>query len=411
MLDVACHSCSHRFQRTAAQVLSEGVCPRCASTDIDLADNVPVTASSEIQAQGTCQRCHEHKALAGAGALCQDCLDALDRGEPLRLESAKLAIGPNPFCESGLHSECSGFMCGCPCHAYTVSPAVEAKLAELGEPERGLCPRCNTAQLSAATGRCSQCGYEVMSEHEANAVDWLTELRRLQSEEGLSFDDALARVNAMPQHQSALTEPTDPEVPGSKKCPACGENQYDGKSCSKCGYTPDDGVYASKVAGHGDPGFCQVCGQAIRPGANKGSFVHYDSALELAHQAEPNPATLEWYQENAAEYLASRRVVAYDTHCPYCGQEGCSPNCPGPSSTGICPECGGGMSDGKCNDPQGCGYGWEGDRGLTSDGEPRYAAKVSEITEAVLGSNPGMPRKTASAIAEETIRRYPKVLG
>lgn len=348
MLDVACHSCSHRFQRTAAQVLSEGTCPRCASTDIDLADNVPVTASSEIQSQGTCQRCHEHKVLAGAGALCQDCLDAIDRGEPLRPESAKLAIGPNPFCESGLHSECSGFMCGCPCHAYTVSPAVEAKLA---------------------------------------------------------------RVNAMPQHQSALTEPTDPEVPGSKKCPACGENQYDGKSCSKCGYTPDDGVYASKVAGHGDPGFCQVCGQAIRPGANKGSFVHYDSALELAHQAEPNPATLEWYQENAAEYLASRRVVAYDTHCPYCGQEGCSPNCPGPSSTGTCPSCGGGMSDGKCNDPQGCGYGWDGDRGLTSDGEPRFAAKVHEITEAVLGSNPGMPRRTASAIAEETIRRYPKVLG
>jgi predicted Zn-ribbon and HTH transcriptional regulator len=43
-INIVCHGCSHRFQRTAAQVLSEGRCPRCASTDID-ADDMPRTAA------------------------------------------------------------------------------------------------------------------------------------------------------------------------------------------------------------------------------------------------------------------------------------------------------------------------------------------------------------------------------
>lgn len=71
------------------------------------------------------------------------------------------------------------------------------------------------------------------------------------------------------------------------------------------------------------------------------------------------------------------RKTAYETHCPYCGQEGCSPNCPGPGSSGNCPDCGSNLDrNGKCSDPQGCGYGWDNnDRGLTFDGEPRFSAR------------------------------------
>lgn len=36
-----------------------------------------------IEGRGTCGRCHETKTLAGSGAICRDCLDAINRGEPM----------------------------------------------------------------------------------------------------------------------------------------------------------------------------------------------------------------------------------------------------------------------------------------------------------------------------------------
>jgi hypothetical protein len=83
--------------------------------------------------------------------------------------------------------------------------------------------------------------------------------------------------------------------------------------------------YGSKVAGHRDPGFCDVCGQAIRPAPTKGYFTHYDSFLELAHQAVPNAPTVAWYAENAPEYLtvgASRRRTAADESNAWPPKEG-----------------------------------------------------------------------------------------
>lgn len=323
-IHIRCHSCSHRFQRTAAQVLTDGTCSKCGSTDIDLDDS--------MQSQSA-----------------------------------------------------------------------------IGEPERGLCPRCNTAQLSVATGRCSQCGYEVMSEHEVKAVDWLLEIRRLQNEDGLSFDEAKARLG---RRIAALTEPNDTD--GSKKCPGCNTGNYDDSSCSNCGYTPED---ATKESSRRTAVLYDVM--------TRGSFVRVgDGPYATMAEAEAEAARLNALH-STNEYSAgvvgtdrwgntAARHIAWNslpTHCDYCGQEGCSPNCPGPSSRGICPDCGGGTSEGKCNDPQGCGYGWgSSDRGLTSDGEPRYAAKLNEITESVLGSNPGMARTAARSIALETIRRYPKVV-
>ena len=51
--------------------------------------------ASAIEATGTCARCHERKKLIGAGAICQDCLDAVNRGEPMHEDedgyTAKLA--------------------------------------------------------------------------------------------------------------------------------------------------------------------------------------------------------------------------------------------------------------------------------------------------------------------------------
>ena len=280
MIAIVCCSCSHRFQRTASQVLSNGICPRCSSQDIDLDVDSYISAT----AKGTIR-------IDWRGGVKSYWIENSD-GEGSYVDEATA----RRYMNSDFYGD------------YRVIDLT--KSAELGEPERGLCPRCNTANLSAATGRCSQCGYEVMNEHEVKAVDWLFELRRLQSEEGLSFDDALARVNAMPEHRASrvavrvrvtencqgldsealfwkgeefeamsgprpngdwgdvevktrgeyevipagkfevigsLQQPTDSGVPGSGSCPGCGQGQYDGSSCSNCGYTPDDGVYASKV--------------------------------------------------------------------------------------------------------------------------------------------------------------------
>lgn len=38
LLPIQCHGCSHRFQRTAAAVLADDRCPRCASVDLDVDD-------------------------------------------------------------------------------------------------------------------------------------------------------------------------------------------------------------------------------------------------------------------------------------------------------------------------------------------------------------------------------------
>jgi hypothetical protein len=47
--------------------------------------------TATIEARGVCARCHEQKILAGAGALCQDCLDEIEQGEPLgRMEGTKV---------------------------------------------------------------------------------------------------------------------------------------------------------------------------------------------------------------------------------------------------------------------------------------------------------------------------------
>lgn len=86
--------------------------------------------------------------------------------------------------------------------------------------------------------------------------------------------------------------------------------------------------------------------------------------------AEAQVAAEAFAQEFRGHTLSSRKTASGE--CPYCGLWGCSPTCPGPTTWGVCPKCGAGTSDGRCDDPQGCGWGWEGsDRGLTFDGEPR----------------------------------------
>lgn len=99
--------------------------------------------------------------------------------------------------------------------------------------------------------------------------------------------------------------------------------------------------------------------------------------IHAAREAEAAAERQRIAARRQAEAEAARKValnaqfakVAYGS-CPYCGQPGCSPNCPGPQSTTVCPECGAGASvhNGRvrCNDPDGCGYGWDG-KGLFDD--------------------------------------------
>ena len=246
---------------------------------------------------------------------------------------------------------------------------------------------------------------------------------------------------------------------------------------------------SSKTAGHRDPGFCEVCGQAILPGPNPGSFVHYDTALELAHQATPNEATKAWYAENAPQYLASRRmasmpeavvvdqrdgqVIAFtaqgEPHTLASAKEMADaknsnlkepgayvvrrlvegahrtaditsdgfwqPGDPTPdpdsnyteeefSEFGLGPN----HPDSPYNlDPEHTtkAIDWlmelrrlQGEEGKSFDealaivnARPEHQAKRNEIAKTILAHNPKMSHRTALRVAEETIRRFPKVVG
>lgn len=52
MLPIYCHGCSNRFRRTAASLFSEGVCPRCASTDIDVDETGLATQAAVTSRDG-----------------------------------------------------------------------------------------------------------------------------------------------------------------------------------------------------------------------------------------------------------------------------------------------------------------------------------------------------------------------
>lgn len=205
---------------------------------------------------------------------------------------------------------------------------------------------------------------------------------------------------------------TAAQVLADDRCPHCSSRDID----------LDESETHTRTAGHGEAGSCEICGQAIRPGPVKGTFVHYDSMMELAHSAEANAATLSWYGENAPEYLTAALTEPNDA--------------PG---TQTCPGCGTANYDGStCSN---CGYTpedytkdsslrgraksatrktaqWFDDRatkqwyqqGTASQGPIfTYAAKVNAIAADVLASNPGMESKTAQAIAQETMRRYPVI--
>lgn len=96
--------CGHRFESTASAILTDGRCPRCASSDIDVDEAGLEATASDIEAHGECQRCHKRKVLSGGGVICQDCADAIEKGEPLgRMEGAVVkdpaAIAMDPASE------------------------------------------------------------------------------------------------------------------------------------------------------------------------------------------------------------------------------------------------------------------------------------------------------------------------
>lgn len=106
---------------------------------------------------------------------------------------------------------------------------------------------------------------------------------------------------------------TAAQVLADDRCPHCSSRDID----------LDESETHTRTAGHGEAGSCEICGQAIRPGPVKGTFVHYDSMMELAHSAEANAATLSWYGENAPEYLTAALTEPNDAPgtqtCPGCG--------------------------------------------------------------------------------------------
>ena len=95
----------------------------------------------------------------------------------------------------------------------------------------------------------------------------------------------------------------------------------------------------------------------------------HQARMEAQRQLQARERVRREVEQRAAARVAAINEgfekLAYSDRCPYCGKEGCSPDCPGPSGgSTVCPECGGGakVHNGKvqCNDPDGCGYGWDG---------------------------------------------------
>lgn len=357
-LSIRCHGCSHRFQRTAAQVLADDRCPHCSSRDIDLDES-----SSSVRTAG--------------------------HGEAGSCEVCGSAIRPGPSKGSFVHYDSMMEMAHpAQPNAATLSwygenaPEYLSSTAELGEPERGLCPRCNTAGLSVATGTCTQCGYVVMDEHEMEAVDWLLELRRLQNEDGLSFDEAKARLGS---RTAANTEPND--TPGSQTCPGCGTANYDGSTCSNCGYTPEDYTKDSsrKTAQWFDDRATKQWYQPYIQGISDSGSGPYQAvqAIGAPGYAVVNLDTNEivssgnsWYDRASGAEEDAQRWNANPALAPDTSG--------GNDYTGLTP---------------------------TASTAPifTYAAKVNAIASDVLASNPGMGQGTARAIAMETMRRYPVV--
>lgn len=101
----------------------------------------------------------------------------------------------------------------------------------------------------------------------------------------------------------------------------------------------------------------------------------HQARMEAQRQLQARERVRREVEQRAAARVAAINEgfekLAYSDRCPYCGKEGCSPDCPGPSGgSTVCPECGGGakVHNGKvqCNDPDGCGYGWDG-KGYNDD--------------------------------------------
>jgi ribosomal protein L37E len=80
------------------------------------------------------------------------------------------------------------------------NPIVSSKTSELGEPAREQCPRCGSAQMSASTGYCPQCGYRKTSMKESSMNDVQREGEILES---------LAHAGTIPEQAVLVAELND----------------------------------------------------------------------------------------------------------------------------------------------------------------------------------------------------------
>lgn len=102
---------------------------------VHILDNASgMTATGSITARSECARCHERKTLPGIAPLCQECLDAIDSGEPMydderRTASRRLAYGE-----------------------VTAPMAIDTLRVRD-------CPVCGEDETQDSDGRCRVCGY------------------------------------------------------------------------------------------------------------------------------------------------------------------------------------------------------------------------------------------------------------
>lgn len=361
-IKIICHSCQHRFGRTAAQVLSEDRCPKCASNDIDVDDTTfepdyPSCLPDLSGQRGTVlfgPYISPVEVMFGGGAKTDGVYDVEWDGMAHRVAAGQVVTEAEFQSAWHIYDDKGRIVAG--------GPSISKQRAE--EISREGLPGMDYGPLTVKQG----------------------------SKTAQFFDDRGSK-----KWFFRFPEGIQDSGGGPYEAVKSNDGEYAVVNLDT------NEIVSSSVSWYSGP---------------RG----LTGAIEDARRWNANPV-LAPDTTGGNDYTglipgtASRRTAYSDPSvCDYCGQEGCSPTCPGPGSSGVCPQCGSNLDrNGKCSDPQGCGYGWDReDRGLTFDGEPRFAQRIAtkrnRIVQDILQSNPGMPRRTALALADEAIRRYPKAV-
>ena len=282
---------------------------------------------------------------------------------------------------------------------------------DIGEPKKTMCPNCGTAQFNPVAGLCAQCGYTeddfTKNEREARriaAVEWKRTFAPYGENMGLWVQEAVINGRRMEKAEQYAMQYGQRTAAGPNGfwCPECGKYQSVRTSAeANAAREHMRGHKAGKVAGAAPSENIY----SVLVGDEVGTYiVHYKDGHsdqnvlweEMSEEAQSvwrNQHTSSAIEEVNAPFGPSNNVVslAETARCSSCmaefRYEASKPN----ASVPECPRC--------------------GSRATSPAGATGTGAKEASIVRDILASNPGMEHHMATAIAKETLRRFPKVAG